>query len=74
MFILWVRYWLIYSVQSACLPGLVSIYKCLFNQKWLGTPVLNMDDLEELAITIEQFVRTCSIPQRKDRILLCYSD
>ena len=38
MFILWVRYWLIYAAQSMCLPGLVNICICLFNQKWLGTP------------------------------------
>ena len=40
MFILWVRYWLIYAVQSMYLLGLVDICICLFNQKWLGTPDL----------------------------------
>ena len=37
---LWVRYWLIYAVQSMCFPGLVDICVCVFNQKWLGTPDL----------------------------------
>ena len=40
MFMLWVRYWFIYAVQSMCLPGLVNICVCLFNQNWLGTPGL----------------------------------
>ena len=41
MFILWVFYWLIYAVPSMCLPGLVNICVCLFNQKWLGTPAID---------------------------------
>ena len=48
MCILWVRYWPIHAVQSMCLPGLVDICVCLFNQKWLGTPV------------VEQWSRTLS--------------
>ena len=35
----WVHYWPIYAVQSRRLS--VDIYKCLFNQKWLGTPVIH---------------------------------
>ena len=35
----WVRYQLIYNVQSRCLPSLVDIYMCLFGREWLGTPV-----------------------------------
>ena len=42
MFILRVRYWLIYAVQNMCLSGLVDICVCLFNQKWLGTPALDV--------------------------------
>ena len=41
MFILWVRYWLIYAVQRMCLPVLVNICIRLFNQKWLSTPDVN---------------------------------
>ena len=36
-----VRNWLIYAVQSLCLSGRVDIYRCLFNQKWLGTSELD---------------------------------
>ena len=36
----WVRYWLIYTVQSRCLSSLVDIHICLFSRKWLATPGL----------------------------------
>ena len=37
----WIHYWPIYAVQSRRLSALVDIYKCLFNQKRLGTPVIH---------------------------------
>ena len=38
----WVCYWLIYTEKIRCLSSLVDIYICLFNQKWLGTPVIGV--------------------------------
>ena len=53
MFILWVRYWLIYAMQSVCLPGQVDICVCLFNQKWLGPPALTFLMFSQKVNTLE---------------------